>query len=122
MKTLNISFERDELDFMDTDARSMLRIENEEIIYINKDLNDIWSKNVPKWRLHYERTGKLVIKFRGVNSMIVKLDDVTKEKKYKFKKQIAEKKDYNKLSIIFYKKMGIIKKDNLSKNYKIKKL
>ena len=122
MKTLNISFGRDELDFMDTDARSMLRIENEEIIYINKDLNDIWSKNVPKWRLHYERTGKLGIKFRGVNSMIVKLDDVTKEKKYKFKKQIAEKKDYNKLSIIIYKKMGIIKKDNLSKNYKIKKL
>ena len=127
MKILNISCDSDELDFLDTDTQMKILYETrekEKIIYINKNLNDIWSKNVPKWLLHYHRTGELGIRFKGVTSMIVKLNDVTKTNEYKFKKQVNEKKkkDKNKLGVNIYKKLGIIKNDNLSKNYKIKKL
>jgi len=37
-------------------------------------------KNIPKWRLVYEYTGQLGVKFKGVESLKIKLDDVRKTK------------------------------------------
>ncbi len=73
---------KDELDFLDTDARILLMKTSKEMIeYMNNefgDLNDKYAKNVPKWRLHYERTGQLGVKFRGASRLEIKINDVQK--------------------------------------------
>ncbi len=75
---------KNEFDFLDTDSRILsMQTAQQWITFMNEEFEDWrkdkYAKNVPKWRLHYEKTGKLGIKFRGVSKLIVKLNDVQKK-------------------------------------------
>ena len=76
--------DEEEIDFLNLDAL-YLRIKSSEdminhLSQYNQYLNDEYSKNVPRWRLMYEKTGKVDVKFRGASSLQIKLKDATKTK------------------------------------------
>ena len=74
--------DEEKIDFLNTDALYLRLKSSEDMLnhlsQYAQYLGDSYSENLPRWRLHYERTGKVNIKFRGESSLQIKLKDVKK--------------------------------------------